>query len=198
MDDEEAMLFVCRGYWDEMLSIAGGTPAEDPMVSWYDGGDRDDIRDDQVYVHIIGYAIPAMPAEEVLRAAGFSPQVSRYMTEPDLTPPDRVLQNDFEGGRHGATIASGMPTFEVSELMTHIDEVAHPYRLYDYESVLNALVGANVSINIGAMDLEITDDNNPDDYIYHQPTDDDYNTHPYEDSADAMHWSYREGSEPPP
>jgi hypothetical protein len=109
LEDEEAFQFFCRGMWEEMLRTAGGTPAEDPMVRGIPEPDSWTFAEgysSMVNVRIIGYAIPAMPAEDVLRSAGFSPQLSRYVSVPE---PELHLE--------------APPAFELSDLIRHVTDL---------------------------------------------------------------------------
>jgi hypothetical protein len=60
-----------------------------------------------VNVHVIGYAIPAMPAAEVLGSAGFSPFLSRYITVPEPEPELQLPP----------------PAFELSDLISQVNEI---------------------------------------------------------------------------
>jgi hypothetical protein len=163
LEDEEATQFVCRGYWDEMLSVAGGTPAEEPMVSWYEGS-MEGIPAGKVYVHIIGYAEPAMSAEEVLRSAGFSPFLSRYVSMPE---PEAELQLPT-------------PTYTMSELIERIGSIAEPY---NYQAVVDSLIGAQISINVTGPWVPIREVDD-DEYRYRPPTGHDFITHPQQYTDD--------------
>lgn len=158
LEDEEAFQFLCRGYWDEMLRVAGGTPAEEPVVRAFRADTQpEDVESDGVYVHVIGYAEPAMPAEEVMRHR-YPAFVSRYIT-----------------AETNAVVEPEMPTYTLSELMAHISDIARPF---NYDSVVNALIGAQVSIPIRAVD---------DDMAYRQPTEYDFITHPQQNDEN---WEY--------
>jgi hypothetical protein len=153
LEDLPAMEFLGRGYWDEMLRVAGGIPAEDPMVQVIIADTQlEDVGPDQVYVHIIGYAEPAMPAEEVMR----------HRVEPH------------------------MPTYSLSELIAQIGDVARA-QAFNYDEVVNALVGQQVSINGPWTQIREVDD---DQYRYRQPTEYDFITRPQHYGDDDENWEY--------
>jgi hypothetical protein len=79
---------------------------------------------DQIYVHIIGYAIPAMPAEEVMRGPDF-----------DVINIQGPTRFDIDIDMHLET----PPAYTLSELMAHIGDVAAP----QYDSSFGAPWNSN-------------------------------------------------------
>jgi hypothetical protein len=175
-EDEEAFQFVCRGYWLEMLERAGGTPADDPMVRGVVvPQDQAQVENEtMVYVRVIGYAIPVMPAEEVMRQ-----QVPLYVGR-------------YYAAENAAPVEPEMPTYTLSELMAHINDVAIA-QPFNYDAVVNALVGREVSINVTGpwTPIRETDDDldRPIRYDFSEGI-------TGEHWGDAMHWHHEEGKEP--
>lgn len=120
LEDDEAFQFFCRGYWEEMLERAGGTPADDPMVRAFLADDQfpESALIHMVQVHVIGYSQPPVEVrvEADNQASRQIEAAARYWTEtygrvdPAVYADAGMAYNGGFGGGGAGGVAGGGAT----------------------------------------------------------------------------------------